>query len=769
MTPQPAKPEPALPAEVSSFVGRREELAVIRELFSSARLVTLTGIGGVGKTRLALRAAGEMRRAFPGGVCLVELASLTEPDLLPQAVLDALGVRERPKADAVVALERCVRDRRMLLVLDNCEHLVDAAAVLAGRLLRSAADLKILATSRHALRVAGEHLCPVTPLRVPDPEHPPETGAVLDYPAIALFQDRVTAIVPEFAITEDNQAAVVRLCQQLEGIPLAIELAAARLRVLTLPELADRLADRFLLLRQSARGVPERHQTLSALIGWSHDLCTPAEQLLWRRASVFAGGFAIDALEAVCSDDALPPPALLDTVAGLVDKSVLVREEHRAQVRFRMLETIREYGQARLAESGERPALARRHRDWFARLVDTATREWAGPRQVDWAVRLRLEHADIRLALEYSMARPGEVATGLRIAAQPWFWSATEHLDEARLWLDRGLAQLSEPSREHAWALANRAYIAAFRGDDAALHEMPERARAMALELRDLPALTLANHVIGFRRSLGHGDIRSAIPLFAEAIRQYAETGLAAQYRDAVVVELATTHALLHEFDRAKELADDLFARCRAEGERWNLSYAMWLRALISLLKKENPHRVAEQLLEVLRIKRVFRDTLGLALTLEVLAWATAAKGEAERAGVLLGGTDQIWRTIGSRHLRGKRAHYEALARASVGDSCYEAAFSRGSELGVDELLRYALPEPAASETPVPAANPLTRRERQVAVLVAEGMSNKQIADKLVIAPRTAEGHVEKILAKLGFTTRTQIASWFARHSDGDR
>jgi predicted ATPase/DNA-binding CsgD family transcriptional regulator len=762
---QPAT-EATLPADVSSFRGRREELAAIRKLFSSARLVTLTGIGGVGKTRLALRAAEEMRRAFPDGICLVELASLAEPGLLPQAVLDALGVRERPRVDAAVALERHVRDRRMLLVLDNCEHLVDAAAGLASRLLRSAPDLKILATSRHALRIASEHICPVPPLRVPG--GPLKPGTALGFPAIALFQDRSAAVVPGFEVTEDNEATVVRLCQRLEGIPLAIELAAVQLRVLPLAELVDRLDDRFQLLRQSARDIPARHQTLSALIDWSHDLCTPPERLLWTRASVFAGGFAIDALEAVCTDDSLPPSALLDTLSGLVDKSVLLREEHRAQVRFRMLDTIREYGRSRLEESGERPSLARRHRDWLAGLVDTATREWAGPRQVDWAVRLHLEHADIRLALEYSMARPGEVATGLRIAAQPWFWAAMDHLNEARMWLDRGLAQVSEPSHEHAWALATRGYIAAFRGNDAALHEMPERAREMALEIGDLPALALANHVIGFRRALGHGDIRSAIPLFAEAMRQYDDTGMPAQYHDAVVVELATTYTLLHEFDHARELADDLFARCRAEGERLNLSYAMWLRALISLLNKENPRRAEESLLEVLRIKRVFRDTLGLALTLEVLAWATAAKGEAERAGVLVGGTDRIWRAIGSRHLQGKRARYEALARASVGDGCYEAARERGNELSVDELLRYALPDATADTTPAPTANRLTRRERQVAALVAKGMSNKQIADTLVVSVRTAEGHVEKILAKQGFTTRTQIASWLARQSSCD-
>ncbi|TDB88721.1 LuxR family transcriptional regulator [Actinomadura sp. KC216] len=762
MASRSAKAARTLPADLTSFVGRRHDLVAVRRLFSVTRLVTLTGMGGVGKTRLALQAAGEMRRAFPDGVFLVELASLKDPHLLPQTLIDALDVHEQPALDPVTALCEHLERRTLLLILDNCEHLVEATADLVDPVLRAAPDVRILATSRHAMRIAGEHIYPVPPLLAPDPGDSLKPGTASRYPSVALFADRAAAVVPGFATTPENEAAVVRLCHRLEGIPLAIELAAVRLRVLTVDELAGRLDDRFQLLQEGNRNLPERHRTLQSLIDWSYDLCTPIEQLLWARSSVFAGGFTGDALEAVCTDDLLPGPAVLDTLARLVDKSILIREEHGGHARFRMLDTLREYGHARLAETGDDALIARRHRDWYARLIETAGREWVGPHQEDWAARLQREHANLRHALEYCMSIPGEARVGLRMAAVPWFWGAMDHLTEARLWLDRGLALDREPSHERAWALATTAYIAAFQGDHATLSALSEQARDLAVELDDLPALAFANHVLGFRQSLGgSARLATAIPLFGEALAQYARTGLEAQYAQSLLVELAATHIMLHEFDRAAEVADELYDQCASAGERWNLSYALWLRGLLSLVH-DDPENAERRLFEALQIKRVFRDNLGLALTLEVLAWTAAVKGEAERAAVLLGGTDRIWRTLGARQLRRKRERYEAAARAGLGDDRFDAALARGSALSIEETLAFGLREPR----PEPPAEPggpavrLTPREQEVAALVAEGMSNKEIAAKLVISLRTAEGHVEKVLSKQGFKTRAQIATW---------
>ncbi|MEU0403842.1 LuxR C-terminal-related transcriptional regulator [Streptomyces sp. NPDC006197] len=736
-------------------------------MFASARLVTLTGIGGVGKTRLALSVAHDIRRAFKNGVYFVQLAGLAEPDLLPHTVLDALGIREQPKKDALDVLCDTLRDHQALLILDSCEHLVEATAGLVDRVLRAAPGVRVLAASRQALRNDGEHLYPVAPLLTPSPSTAGD-GTAANYPAVKLFTDRAVAVVPDFKITPANEEAVARLCRRLEGIPLALELAAVRLQVLSLEELAERLDDRFQLLREGSRSLPRRHQTLRAVIDWSYELCTRQEQLAWARSSVFAGSFSFEALEAVCADATLPGSELLDTVGGLIEKSIFIREEHDAQIRFRMLDTIREYGQVRLAEAGEDGDLALRHRNWFAELVAVATREWAGPRQVEWAARLHLDHPNIRLALEYSMTRPAEVGIGIGIAAQPWFWASMDHLNEARMWLDRGLEQLDEPSHEFAWALATRGYIAAFQGDDEALRQLPERALAMATELGDPSTLALAHHVIGFRQALEPGEIRKSIPLFIEAMRQYDETGMARQYHDAVVIELATTYALLHEFERATELVDDLHARCVAVGERWNLSFALWLRGLISLLGSDDPIGAETDLLEALRIKRLFRDTFGLGLTFEVLAWTAAAKGEAERAAVVIGGADRIWNSIGSPHLHEKRARYADAARTRLGAAAFDAARARGRTMQVDEMIGFASREDAGLRASAASKSRLTRREREVAELVADGMSNQQIATRLVISVRTAEGHVEKILAKQGFKTRAQIAAWVARQHAAD-
>ncbi|GAB3857751.1 LuxR family transcriptional regulator [Nocardioides maradonensis] len=756
----------ALPADVTSFVGRRHDLAAVRQLFSSARLVTLTGMGGVGKTRLAIQAAQEMRRAFPDGACLVELAALHDPDLLAQAVSDALGLRSQRAVDPVTALEAFLADRRVLLVLDNCEHLVDATADLVDRLLRAAPEVKVLTTSRQALRLVGEHLYPVAPLLTPDPEEAREPGTAGRYPAVALFADRSAAVVPGFTVTPENEQAVVRLCHRLEGIPLAIELASVRLRVLTVDELAARLDDRFDLLREGSRNLPERHQTLQALIDWSYDLCTPIEQLLWARSAVFVGGFGIDALKAVSTDDRLPGPSIIDTVARLVDKSILIREEHLGHTRFRMLETLREYGAARLAEDERELAnTERRHRDWYAGLITAAGKEWAGPRQEDWATHLRLEHANLRRALDYCMSRTDEVSTGLRMAAVPWFWGAMDHLTEARLWLDRGLALAPEHTFEGAWALATSAYIAGFQGDLDTMHDYAAKAHAIAVELDDLRALAFTTHVLAFESSLGSSaDLSSAVPLFEEALAQYAESGVAAQYAESLQVELGATLILLREYERAQEVADGLHDRCAAIGERWNLSYALWLRGLLALVAGDL-EKAEAQLFEALRIKQVFHDTLGQGLTLEVVAWVAAVRHEADRAALLFGGTDTIWRTLGARQLRSFRQRYESLVRKELGERRFLAAFERGSRMSVEELLALALREPSADQgtAPEPAAG-LTPREREVAQLVAEGMSNKEIAAKLVISLRTAEGHVERILNKQGFKSRAQLAIWFTQH-----
>ncbi|MET7690797.1 LuxR C-terminal-related transcriptional regulator [Streptomyces sp. NPDC005483] len=401
-----------LPVETTSFVDRRREQAAGRELLTRARLVTLTGPGGVGKTRLAARLAARTERTFPDGVRFVHLAGLRDPELVPLAVADALGLHDhsaRPPSEALVAH---VRDRKVLLVLDNCEHLLHACAHLAAALLHGTTGVRILATSRHRLGLTEENLLDVRPLPAPDPDG--DLSAADGYPALALFADRAAAVVPGFALTAGNRAAVARLCRRLDGLPLAIELAAVRMRVLGVEQLLERLDDRYRLLTSGSPAALPRHRTLRAAVDWSHELCTGREQLVWARLSVPAGGFDLETAEAVCADGDLVQGAdVLEAVAGLVDKSVLFREPGPDGVRYRLLDTLRHYGLERLRDmAGEELATRRRHRDWILRRAAACERAWFGPGQREIVARLRADQDNLRAALDFSLPRPAAAVLG---------------------------------------------------------------------------------------------------------------------------------------------------------------------------------------------------------------------------------------------------------------------------------------------------------------------------------------------------------------------
>src|SRR5215472_10795049 len=340
-----------LPAELTSFVGRRGELAEVRRLLAGSRLVTLAGPGGVGKTRLALRAAAGLARAFRDGVWLVRLDQLRDEVLVAQAVAEALGLQDRAGYAPAAALAEYLAGRQLLLVLDNCEHVVDAVAKLADVLLRAAAELRVLATSRESLNIPGETVRAVPPLAAPDAGERLSVAELARFPAAALFAERAAQVVPGFAVTEANAAAVAGICRRLEGMPLAIELAAARLPVLSAEQIEERLGDRLGLLTRGGRTRPDRQRTLRASIEWSYELCTRAERLLWARCSVFAGGFELDAAEGICAGDRLAAGRVLDLLAGLAGKSILSAEHRAGAVRYRLPEPLREFGQERLRES----------------------------------------------------------------------------------------------------------------------------------------------------------------------------------------------------------------------------------------------------------------------------------------------------------------------------------------------------------------------------------------------------------------------------------
>ncbi|KUN84581.1 ATP-binding protein [Streptomyces griseoruber] len=767
-----------LPVETTSFVDRRSELAEGRELLARARLVTLTGPGGVGKTRLAGRIAARVGRAFPDGVRFVHLSGLHDPALVPLAVADALGLHDHSERPALDSLVERVRERRLLLVVDNCEHLATACAALAGALLRGTTGIRVLATSRHRLGLTEEHLMEVRPLPVPDPDG--DLTAADGYPALALFADRAAAVVPGFRLTAANRSAVARLCRRLDGLPLAIELAAVRMRVLDVHQLLARLDDRYRLLTGGSPAVLPRHQTLRAAVDWSHELCDAREQAVWARLSVLAGSFDLAAAEAVCCGGGVAEGAdVLEAVAGLVDKSVLCRETGPdGGLRYRLLDSLRHYGLERLREMpGEERAARVRHRDWVQQLAATCEREWFGPGQPGIVARLRADRDNIRAALDFSLTTPGEAHAGLRLAGILWFhWHACGAPREGRYWLDRALDANPDPSPERARALWTAGLLAGCPEDLTRGRRRAEEARALARRLGDPAEAAHADYVIGVIR-LFSDDIPGALAHFRAAVARGRAPGQHLSLLGLDHVELACALAFLGRADEAIEVCEEIRRLCAEHGEQWVLSYGERILALAHAVKGDG-ERAEAHAREALRLKLAVHDVVGIGLTLDLLARIAADRGAHRRAALVLGGADRAWTDVdrdrwGAACLNATRRAAEDRVREAIGAAAYRRAYDRGTALALPELAARVLddtgddtglarPDGHPEEPPAAATVRLTRREAQVAELVAEGLANQQIADRLVIARRTAEGHVERILSKLGFSNRSQIAAWVA-------
>ncbi|WP_307821572.1 ATP-binding protein [Streptomyces coffeae] len=752
-------------------MGRRHEAAEVKRMLSASRLVTLTGVGGVGKTRLALRVADDARRAFPDGVWLAELAELDNPALLAQSVTEALEIRDHSARPPMDVLIDHLRDRQTLLVLDNCEHLLHACALLTDRLLREAPQLRVLATSRHVLGIGSEQTLAVPTLTLPDASGPRlPTGAFAQCDAVRLFTERARAALPGFTVTDANRDAVEGICRRLDGIPLGIELAAVRLRALSVQQLLGRLDDRFRLLTTGSRAVLPRHQTLRALIDWSYDLCTEREQLLWARVSVFAGSLDLEAAEAVCSGDGLPREEILDLVTELVDKSVLLREEHGATVRYRMLDTLRAYGRERLEAAGEEAVRLRCHRDYYRQLAADARAALFGPAQVQWFTRLQLEHANLRTALEFCYDDPAECAYGLGIAADLLYhWITSYYLSEGRRWLDDGLAVCPEPTGARARALWTNSWLAIIQSDTDAASAMLEESRAIGERLDLEPVLGYSALYSGMV-AMYRGDAEAAITLYEEAVSRHRATGDPVGLALALI-RLSLAHSFIGDSQRAIALGEESLAVCDAYGEGWHRAYTMMALG-VEVWRQGDTERAAALERESLEFNRSLDDPLGVGVNLEVLAWIAATERDFPRAARLLGVVRTVWRAVGAPlsgygHLVHYHEECEAAVSRALGKTAFNAAVKEGSRLSYDEGLVYALEnvlpaaEPAVGERP----SPLTRRESEIAQLVAQGLSNKEIAASLVIAQRTAEGHLEHILSKLGFTSRAQVAVWVAEQS----
>lgn len=753
-----------LPAEVTSFVGRRDELATAKRLLPATRVLTLLGPGGVGKTRLSRQVGAATARAFPDGVWLVELADVHDPELVTLSVAEALNLRD----DTTVPLRRLTEflaDKRLLLILDNCEHLIDACAELVAHLVAATPEVRVLATSREVLGVPGEQVMPIPPLPIADD----------DSDAMRLLVERATAANPEFTPTRANRDTLAAICHRLDGIPLALELAALRFRVFTPEQIRDRLDDTMELLSAGPRTAPERQQTIEGAIRWSYELCTPTEQLLWQQLSVFAGGFDIDAAEAVCD---LPPApqGLIDALAGLVDKSVLRLRYDDAAARYSMLEPIRQFGHERLVQHGDERRVRARHRDHYRGLALRGQRAYWTADDLPWFRELAREHANLRSALQFSMADAPQLAMETATVLRP-FWEHYRFLSEGYRWLTDALARNPEPSWERARALSSAASLAALLSDRESAARLVDECVALAGDLGASDILAeaeLDSALIAFTDA----DTADALRRSDTAARRAREHGHHATEMDSLAFGFMC--ATLLRDPRASAIARDFHTLTERYGPHMLGGLALWTLG-IDHWRLGDQDAADDYLGRAIEEFALFDRCVWLASGFDGMAWSAAARGDMERAARLMGAAETLQRsTVRLAHTItsavGEKVREQV--RTALGDNGFRAAYDAGAAMALPAAIDYALGraseagEPPAPIVPAVPASPaetaalsvLTRREKDVARLVAAGHSNKRIAADLVISVRTAETHVEHILTKLGFTSRTQIAGWARDH-----
>ncbi|MFC9358531.1 protein kinase [Rhodococcus sp. NPDC057014] len=768
-TPRRTPPGPSahrtgnLPLELTSFVGRRHELTEAKNLLAASRLLTLTGIGGVGKTRLAIRVATAMQREFADGAWLVELGEVRDPSLVIDVVATTLGLRDRTARSLRDVLLDFLSSRELLLILDNCEQVVDAVADLATTLLQRSPRLRVLATSREPLTIGGEATLRVPPLTVPDPDREPSLQGLPRYDAVSLFTERATAAVPAFTLTEANKTVVTRICRRLDGLPLPIELAAARLRAMSPEQILQRLSDRYALLTRGSRGAPSRQQTLRLCLDWSYELCTAREQRAWEQLSVFAGSFELDAAEQVCGADS-DAQDLLDAVASLVDKSILNREDQGVTVRYRLLETVRDYGREKAQQTDDYTNLRRLHRDWYRELARTAHAEFIGPRQIEWLSRFSRERPNLRDAMEFCLAE-GDVEEGLQIATTvSLLWSTRGLLSETRRWLDRFL---SSPNLPPTIATAKALYADCLMAEQQRDHQrgaaLVEQAHALAARVPDPVVHAVVDHVDGVF-GIFNGDLVRACSGFEGAVSVLREAGRELVIHVEALTLLGLTYELLDDDPRrAVDCYEEALAITDRHGESVYRAYVLWVMAVAQWRQGER-RRATELLEEGLRLSRLVDDPVGCANSLEALAWV-AGGSDPERAGILMGAAEAIGHAVGSSSvfvpdLAVHHDECEQVVRGALTEKDYEQAQQQGRNMDLDSAVAYAVGERLQKDSGPSGSVKLTKRERQVAELIAEGMTNKAIAARLVISVRTAQGHVEHILTKLGFNSRAQVAAW---------
>jgi predicted ATPase/DNA-binding CsgD family transcriptional regulator len=800
-------------------VGRERETEEAKSELAMTRLLTLTGVGGSGKTRLALEVARDLVAAYSDGAWLVELAPLSEEALVPKAVAEALGVPERPAEPLADTLSEALRDRQFLLILDNCEHLLEASARLVDKLLDSCPRVRILATSREGLGVEGEVRWPVPPLSVPEPQGTPSSEELEACESVRLFLERARGRDPFFSLSPQNAVAVAEVCRRLEGIPLAIELAAARVGTISVEQISERLEGSLELLTHGGRTAVPRQQTLRGALDWSHDLLSEPERKVFGRLSVFAGGWDLEASEAVVSGEGVVGSEVLDLLSGLVEKSlVVVHGSDEGAVRYRLLEPVRQYARKKLEASGKAGAAKRAHAEYFLALAEEAEPKLLGPQEAQWYERLEEEHDNIRAALSYSLAG-ADPDLGLRLAgAIWWFWHRHGHLSEGRGWLEEGLTRGGRASAiARVKAMEGIGWLAYGQGDldqmkesatqglslsdeaglggyhrglflrllgDAAWQEgdheratkLAEESLKLSREANDWAGVALSLLIQGTASMWGSGDLGKARAFYEEGLAISRELGSASILR-VCLNGLALPYLLQGDLERAAALAEEAVALCQEAGDRLLLPVPLTWLGWVALLR-DDPERAKALHRESLALSNGLGAHKYLTLTLlEGLACGAGAEGEAEKAARLFGAAQTLHEATGfplEPALRTLEEPYLVGARSRLEEGAWSKAWEEGGAMSMEEAFEYALSEeesyttssapeqPPASAREHPAE--LTPREVEVLGLVAEGLTNPQVAHKLFLSPRTVQRHLNSVYRKLGVSSRAAATRLALEH-----
>jgi predicted ATPase/Tfp pilus assembly protein PilF len=717
-----------LPQQITSFVGREHALRDVRELLGTNRLLTLVGVGGLGKTRLSLQLGAEVLDDYADGVWFVEMAPLSDARLVHQAVASVLRVKEEPGRTVQEALLKFVRDRQLLVILDNCEHLIRACAGLANELLQSGPQVKVLASSRESLRVVGETTYALSTLSVPAPNGDLPVEMMTQYEAVNLFSDRARATQPTFRVNSNNAAAVADICHRLDGIPLAVELAAARVRALSVETIAERLTDRFRLLTGGGATSLPRQQTLRACIDWSYDLLTDAERVLLQRLAVFVGGWGLQGAEAVCTEGQIDKPSVLELLTRLVEKSLVEFEAESG--RYRLLETVRQYARDRQVESGPDETVRDRHRDYYLALAEEAESKLKGAQQAEWLRRLDDEHENLRAALGWSLVEPGSGA-GLRLCgALQRYWWTRGHLGEGRAWCMRALENVGADVRspERAKALSAEGQLAYFQGDYAASRARHEESLAIRRKLGDQLGVGASLSSLG-NVSYEQGDLSAARALYEECLAILRDVGsrsgvatslnnlgfvlselgdhaaASALHGESLAIkrELGDRSGIAHslnnlgrvayqqgKFGSAQTLYEESLAIRREIGDR--IGIASSLNNLGTLSYDQGDFSSARTMhMEALAIWAELDDLQGIAYSLEGLAPLEAALGSYIRAARRWGAAERLRAEIGSPLSPQEQARYVKIVSSARANQVVDAAFDRAWQEGHSWTLAQAI------------------------------------------------------------------------------